>query len=232
MENSADQDQRMMSLLAAALKRPASERDSFLQHECGDDLDLLQEVTEAIDWEERMGSFLREPLVACPEMDRPFQPGEVVAGRFEIVREVGEGGMGVVYEAFDRKRSQRICVKTAKLGFRRVLSPELEGALKVRHPNICVVNEIHTAHTPGGDVDFLTMEFVEGETLASHLASHGKLSPVDALTVARQLCSAVAEAHRSGIIHRDLKSGNVMLCRSADGSLRAVITDFGLAGGT
>ena len=75
--------------------------------------------------------------------------------------------MGVVYEAFDRKRSQRICVKTAKLGFRQSLSPELEGALKVRHPNICVVNEIHTAQTPGGEVDFLTMEFLEGETLSA-----------------------------------------------------------------
>ena len=76
MENSAEQDQRVMSLLAAALKRPASERGLFLQHECRGDLELLHEVTEAIDWEERMGSFLREPLVACPEMDRPFQPGE------------------------------------------------------------------------------------------------------------------------------------------------------------
>ena len=85
--------------------------------------------------------------------------------------------MGVVYEAFDRKRGQRICVKTAKLGFRRALSPELEGALKVRHPNICVVNEIHTAQTPGGEVDFLTMEFLEGETLSTHLALHGRLSP-------------------------------------------------------
>ena len=140
--------------------------------------------------------------------------------------------MGVVYEAFDRKRSQRICVKTAKLGFRRALSPELEGALKVRHPNICVVNEIHTAQTPGGEVDFLTMEFLEGETLSTHLALHGKLSPEDALAVARQLCAAVTEAHRSGIIHRDLKSGNVMLCGASDGSLRAVITDFGLAGET
>jgi serine/threonine protein kinase/tetratricopeptide (TPR) repeat protein len=232
MEHSADQDQRVMSVLAAALKRPASERHAFLQDECRGDMELLREVTEAVDWEERMGNFLREPLIACPEMDRPFHPGEVVAGRFEIIREMGEGGMGVVYEAFDRKRKQRICVKTAKLGFRRALSPELEGALKVRHPNICVVNEIHTAQTPGGDVDFLTMEFLEGETLSEHLAAHGRLSPEDALAVARQLCAAVAEAHRSGIIHRDLKSGNVMLSRAADGGMRAVVTDFGLAGET
>ncbi len=230
MENSADQDQRIMNILAAALKRPAAERSAFLQSECRGDLELLREVEEAVDWEERMGSFLREPLIACPSLDRPFQCGEIIGGRFEIIREVGEGGMGVVYEAFDRKRSQRICVKTAKLGFRQALSPELEGALKVRHPNICVVNEIHTAQTPGGEVDFLTMEFLEGVTLSAYLAEHGRLAPADALSVARQLSAAVAEAHRSDIIHRDLKTGNVMVRRAADGSLRAVVTDFGLAG--
>ena len=112
MESSADQDQRVMSLLAAALKRPAPERETFLQHECRGDVELLHEITEAMDWERRMGGFLREPLVACPEIGLPFQRGEVVAGRFEIIREVGEGGMGVVYEGFDRKRSLCICVKT------------------------------------------------------------------------------------------------------------------------
>jgi serine/threonine protein kinase/Tfp pilus assembly protein PilF len=230
MENSADQDQRIMKLLAAALKRPATERCAFLQNECRGDLELLREVEEAVNWEERMGDFLREPLIACPSLDRPFQSGEIIGGRFEIIREVGEGGMGVVYEAFDRKRGQRICVKTAKLGFRQSLSPELEGALKVRHPNICVVNEIHTAQTPGGEVDFLTMEFLEGVTLSAYLAEYGRLSPQDALSVARQLSAAVAEAHRSDIIHRDLKSGNVMVRRGADGAMRAVVTDFGLAG--
>ena len=230
MENSADQDQRVMNMVAAALKRPATERHAFLQSECRGDLDFLREVQEAVDWEERMGDFLREPLIACPSLDRPFQSGEIVGGRFEIIREVGEGGMGVVYEAFDRKRSQRICVKTAKLGFRRSLSPELEGALKVRHPNICVVNEIHTAQTPGGEVDFLTMEFLEGVTLSAYLAEHGRLLPQDALSVARQLSAAVAEAHRSHIIHRDLKGGNVMVSDGADGRMRAVVTDFGLAG--
>ena len=230
MDNSAEQDQRVMRLLAAALKRPPAERDDFLRGECGDDRDLLREVTDAVAWEERMGDFLRRPLVACADMDRPFHQGEVVSSRFEIIREIGEGGMGVVYEAFDRKRKHRICIKTAKLGFRRALSPELEGALNVRHPNICVVNEIHSAQSAGGEIDFLTMEFIEGETLSAYLAAHGKLAPDDALSAARQLCAAVAEAHRSGVIHRDLKGGNVMLSRDRNGALRAVVTDFGLAG--
>ena len=72
MDDSADQDQRVMRLLAAALKRPAGERKSYLREQCGDDVELLQEVSEAVEWEDRMGDFLRRPLVACPDMDRPF----------------------------------------------------------------------------------------------------------------------------------------------------------------
>ncbi|MCU1235352.1 MAG: serine/threonine protein kinase with repeat [Candidatus Solibacter sp.] len=230
MEQGAEHDQRVMNLVAAAMRLPEDERSAFLERESRGDAELLAEARDSVEWEVRMGGFLREPLVTMPEMDRVFHAGQMVAGRFEIIREVGEGGMGVVYEAFDRKRNQRICIKTAKLGFRRALPPELEGALRVRHPNICMVNEIHTAQTPGGEVDFLTMEFLEGETLSRHLASHGRLSSEDALTVARQLCAALAEAHRSGIVHRDLKTGNIMVSRGAGGGLRAVITDFGLSG--
>jgi serine/threonine protein kinase/Tfp pilus assembly protein PilF len=150
--------------------------------------------------------------------------------RFEIVREIGQGGMGIVYEVFDRKRNQRIAIKSARLGFRRLLSPELEAALKVRHPNICLVNEIHTADTESGEVDFLTMELLEGPTLYARLAEAGKLPAVEALEIARQLCAGLAEAHRVGVIHKDLKTSNVILSRTSDGSPRVVITDFGLAG--
>ena len=79
-------------------------------------------------------------------------------------------------------------------------------------------------------LDFLTMEFVEGETLSLHLSAHGKIPQEEALEIARQLCAGLAEAHRSGIIHRDLKTGNVMLCPTAKEGLRVVIMDFGLAG--
>jgi serine/threonine-protein kinase len=91
-----------------------------------------------------------------------------------------------------------------------------------------VVNEIHTTETELGELDFLTMEFLDGETLACRLA-RGKLDEQEARDIARQLCAGVAAAHRSGILHRDLKTGNVILCRQKDGSIRAVITDFGLS---
>ena len=138
--------------------------------------------------------------------------------------------MGVVYEAFDRKRSQRICVKTAKLGFRQSLSPELEGALKVRHPNICVVNEIHTAQTPGGEVDFLTMEFLEGVTLSAYLAEHGKLAPRTP-SPSRDNCPPPLPKHIAAISSIAISRAATSWCAAAaDGGMRAVVTDFGLAG--
>ena len=184
---------------------------------------------EALQWEERMGSFLCEPFLNSVAFAPPFEPGQVVTERFEIVREIGAGGMGVVYEAFDRRRQQRIAIKAAKPGFQRLLSPELEGALQVRHHNICLVNEIHATQTSAGEIDFLTMELLQGETLASRIGAGGKLGHEEALEIAVQLCAAVAEAHRSGVLHRDLKSGNVILCKEQNGGCRAVITDFGLA---
>ncbi|HEV2989560.1 MAG TPA: protein kinase [Candidatus Angelobacter sp.] len=229
MKIDPERDHRLMTMVATALQQPAELRRSFLQDACHDDIQLYLEASETLEWEERMGNFLLEPLLVFKDLERPFRPGEVICERFEIVREVGEGGMGVVYEAYDRKRKQRIAIKSAKAGFRRLLTPELESALQVRHANICLVNEIHSADTSQGEIDFLTMEFLDGQSLAAALSSGIRFSPAEALEIARQLCSGLAEAHRSAIIHRDLKSANVILSRSAEGTFRAVITDFGLA---
>lgn len=231
MEISPEHDERVMKIVAEARQQPPAERESFLRHTCDTAPQLYAEIADTLKWEDRMGSFLREPLIARTVVSLPFQEGQVVEHRFEIVRIIGEGGMGVVYEAIDRKRNLRIAIKSAKPGFQRLLSPELEGALKVRHPNICLVNQIHTAKINGGEVDFLTMEFLQGETLSAHLAQEGKLEPAAALEVARQLCAGLSEAHRSGVIHGDLKSANIMLCSEEDGRRRVVITDFGLAWG-
>lgn len=219
-----------MDLVADALQRPPEERELFVQQACEGDEELLRAVNDALAWETRNASFLTAPWMEFTRLIRPFAPGEIVADRFEIVREIGEGGMGIVYEAIDGKRHLRIAIKAAKPGFQRLLSPELEGALKVRHSNVCLVNQIHTAQTQYGEIDFLTMEFLEGETLAERLDREGAMPEPAALSIARQLCLGLAEAHRSGVIHRDLKTSNIILAQNADGSTRAVITDFGLAG--
>jgi tetratricopeptide (TPR) repeat protein len=231
METSPKHDERVMQLVAEARRQSPAEREAFLRQECETDPILYQEVADTLKWDDRMGSFLQAPLIKLVVVARPFQTGEVIDGRFEIVRIIGEGGMGVVYEAIDRKRNLRIAIKSAKPGFQRLLSPELEGALRVRHPNICLVNQIHSTKTDKGDVDFLSMEFLQGETLTARLDKGGKLDTGQALNIARQLCAGLSEAHRSGVIHGDLKSNNIILCQNEDGSMRPVITDFGLARG-
>jgi eukaryotic-like serine/threonine-protein kinase len=232
MESDHEQDERVMTLVAAALRLKVEDRESFIRIASGADDDLYRQAAETLEWEQRMGNFLQQPMITLEELVHPFAAGQVISQRFEIVREIGEGAMGVVYEAFDRKRNQRIAIKAAKPGFRRLLSPELEGALKVRHPNVCLVNEIHTAQSKHGEIDFLTMELLEGGTLSARLSACGELSVKDATEIARQLCAGLAEAHRMGVIHRDLKASNVMLCENAHGAFRAVITDFGLSGET
>ena len=227
MKSDAQLDDEIMRVFETVLKH-SGDRHAYLR-EIAQDGTLVMAVDEQLNWHERMGNFLLQPLNVYKQWERPFQAGQTVSNRFEIIREVGEGGMGIVYEAFDRKRKQRIAIKSAKPGFHTFLSPELESAIKVRHPNICLVNEIHTAETVHGEIDFLTMEFLDGETLSDRMARQGRLIEEDAMEITRQLCAALAEAHRSGVIHRDLKGNNIILTRTADQRLRAVITDFGLA---
>lgn len=219
-----------MALVTAVLEKPAGAREAYLRLACAGNDELYREAAEVVTGEEMMGRFMQYPMVVLEDPARSVCAGQIVSDRFEIVRQIGEGGMGIVYEAHDRKRDQRIALKFAKAGFQRLLSPELEGALSVRHPNICLVNQLHDTEINGSVVDFIAMELVEGETLSSYLSQCGKLQQTEALDVTRQLCAGIAEAHRKGIIHRDLKSGNVMLCRTADEGLRVVIMDFGLAG--
>jgi serine/threonine protein kinase/tetratricopeptide (TPR) repeat protein len=230
MPSSIECDERVIDVVADALQKPPEERELFVSATCNGDEKLRRAVMDALADEDKMGAFLSAPWIEFTRLSSPFACGEIVADRFAIVREIGEGGMGVVYEALDRKRNLKIAIKAAKPGFQRLLTPELEGALKVRHPNICLVNQIHTAQTQFGEIDFLSMEFLDGETLADRLERVGALPEPTAMAIARQLCLGLAEAHRSGVIHRDLKTSNVILAQSPDGSTRAVITDFGLAG--
>ena len=100
MERSAERDERVMALLAAARQRPPAERDGYLRAECDGDEELLQEVLETLDWEERMGHFLLDPVITATRGDPPFRTGDIIAGRFQIIGEIGQGGMGVVYGSF------------------------------------------------------------------------------------------------------------------------------------
>src|SRR5215467_12119778 len=94
-----------------------------------------------------------------------FRSNDLICDRFRIVRKIGEGGMAVVYEAIDEKLGERRALKFAKAGYSRQIPPEARSALRVTHENICRTYEIHTADRGTPPVDFISMEFLEGETL-------------------------------------------------------------------
>src|SRR5579864_2279441 len=157
-----------------------------------------------------------------------FVPGQIVAERYRIVALAGRGGMGEVYRAEDLRLSQVVAIKLLPQSLSQDAAAlarfhsEVRIARQVSHPNICRVFDI-------GDVDgipFLTMEYVDGEDLASVVRRIGRLSADKAVEVARQICAGLAAAHERGVIHRDLKPANVML----DGAGKIRLTDFGLAG--
>ncbi len=218
-----------MALLEGALNLPEEARSSFLDTSCADP-EIRAEVEQRLQWEQRMGDFLCDPVIHfVGPLDRGFDPGDQLAGRFRIIREVGRGGMGIVYEAFDEKLERRVALKSARAGFGQRLPPEARAAREVSSFNVCKVHELHSAETELGEFEFLSMEFIDGETLAERLARTGPLPPAEALEIARQVCSGLAQAHRQGVIHSDLKAGNIILAQSRQGRTRAVITDFGLA---
>jgi eukaryotic-like serine/threonine-protein kinase len=231
MENKAQDDDLVMNLVELALNQPEQERRAYLQKACAGESELFDQAWEYVQWESRMQGFLLEPLYSPPVNEHPFEPGELLDGRFRILREIAQGGMGVVYEAMDERLERRIAIKCAKTGFRKRLPPEVRHAREITHPNVCKIFEIHTARTPAGEIDFVTMEYLEGETLADRL-KRGPLPEVEARVIARQLCSGLAEAHGKGVIHGDLKSNNVILTKVTDAPTRSVITDFGMSRAT
>jgi eukaryotic-like serine/threonine-protein kinase len=169
---------------------------------------------------------------------RSFAPGQVLAGRYEIVRMIGHGAMGEVYEAKDNALQERVALKIisqeiasneqAILRFKR----EIQLARKVTHPNVCRIfefgchQESKEASLPA--TTFLTMELLEGETLTERLRRTGPMTREEALPIIEQLAAGLGAAHEAGVIHRDFKTGNVILVAAGDG-IRAVIADFGLA---
>ena len=221
-------NQRIMKLVEEALRHSEAEREDFLKQACGSNAGDFEQAWHYVEWEQRMQGFLLDPLIKRDEAELKLAPDELLQERFRIVREVAQGGMGVVYEARDERLGRRIALKCAKAGFGNELPPEVRHATEVSHPNVCKIYEIHTTRIQQQVVDFITMEFLEGETLANRI-KRGRIPLDQAVTIARQLAAGLAEAHHNGVIHGDIKSNNVVLTKSNDGAVRAVITDFGLA---
>lgn len=148
-------------------------------------------------------------------------------GRYRVERELGQGGMGAVYLAHDTVLERQVALKFPKFGNRDAtklisrFSKEARSMAAIRHPNLCAIYDL-------GKIDefhFLSMEFIEGKTLAQILSSERQITEHEAAQLISQVCRAVQLAHDAGVVHRDLKPANIM----TDVTGRPVVMDFGLA---
>jgi hypothetical protein len=190
-----------------------------------------------------MSAPVRRLMSSGPIPAGGFTPGMVLAGRYRVIGLLGRGGMGEVYRADDLKLGQPVALKFLPKNWgadpvrRERFYAEVRIARQVSHPNVCRVYDVSELDGPstrvagaqpersGQGSHFLTMEYIDGEDLASLLKRIGSLHGTKALDVARQLCAGLAAAHNKGVLHRDLKPANVMI----DGRGHVRITDFGLA---
>ena len=157
-----------------------------------------------------------------------FAPGTLLGNRYRVVERLGRGGMGEVYRADDLKLGQPVALKFLPADVDRdparltQLHTEVRMARQVSHPNVCRVYDIDEIEGS----TFLSMEYVDGEDLATLLRRIGRFPEDRGLEIARQICAGLAAAHERNVVHRDLKPANVML----DGAGKVRLTDFGLAG--
>src|SRR4030095_9914002 len=161
-----------------------------------------------------------------------FDPGERL-GRYEIVARSGAGAMGEVYRARDSRLDRIVAVKV--ISARLAQGDEARSRLQAGARTIAALNDPHicTIHDVGreGDLDYLVLEYLEGETLTDRIRRSGALPIAEALAIAVQIGDALDRAHRAGIVHRDLKPGNVMLVHRGghSGAPEVKLLDFGVA---
>jgi hypothetical protein len=227
---------RVKEVFNQAVELPPDERASFLDAACGADTPLRNRVERLLNSLADAGTFLASPTQTSPAGQPALEgaqlgPGSTLATRYRIVELAGRGGMGEVYRAEDLKLGQTVALKLLpeELGHDEArlsrLLDEVRIARQVSHPNVCRVYDVGEADTSTGSVHFLSMEWIEGQDLASVLRTEGRLPADRATFIARQICAGLAAAHDCQVVHRDLKPSNVML--DARGVAR--ITDFGLA---
>ena len=240
MEAMAESQNLVEDLFEAALAQPPEKRSAYVDSACPDLPEVRHLVKMLLLADEQAGDFLETPILSNPDTEREptptFEPGSTVAGRFQIHRFIARGGMGEVYEAWDSELRERVAIKTIRPDlaqsseiierFRR----EVKQARAISHPNICRIHELFGDVAPSGaKVWFLSMEFLDGHTLSEHITHNGPIKPALAFDLLGQIVSGLSAAHANGVIHRDLKTGNIMLVTGSLGNLRAVIADFGLA---
>jgi serine/threonine protein kinase/Tfp pilus assembly protein PilF len=221
---------KVREIFDAALERGPEERADFVAQACGDDGQLRAEVESLLSSHGDAKSFLEKPAVEKvadviePETKK-LESGRLF-GHYEIIRQIGEGGMGEVYLARDKKLDRKVAVKILNANFSRHESNlhrflrEAKTASALNHPNILIVHDVGTSD----DDHFIVSEYIKGQTLRERLKGK-RLSFHEALDIAIQTANALAAAHEANLVHRDIKPENIMI--RPDGFVK--VLDFGLA---
>ena len=235
------------NLLHSALERPTGERDQFLREACAGNEALEREVHSLLLARKEAGSFLETPAIKVAAQALANQQGEgeqasstehvkglsrlalpAQIGQYRIVRLLGEGGMGVVYEAAQEHPDRAVALKVVKPGLERSLlrrfEHESQALARLQHPGIAHIYEAGVADTGFGPQPYFAMEFIRGQTLREYVQAH-HLSLRERLQLMVKICEAVDHAHQRGLIHRDLKPGNILV----DDTGQPKILDFGVA---
>jgi serine/threonine protein kinase len=233
---SPDLWQRLKPLYARAMEMAPFERKRFVNEACGTDVRLREELEVLLNSPSQLDT-LANPFVGFPN---PFSSdalaeGKTILGRFTVVKRLGAGGMGEVYQAIDSElggialKTIRPELTTNQNLFQR-FRKEVQLARKITSLHVCRVHEFFPARCDDlqSHPAFLTMELLEGVTLANRIRDRGQLDPREARDIAIEACEGLKAIHDAGVIHRDLKSQNVMLAVRA-GRKCVVLMDFGVA---
>jgi serine/threonine-protein kinase len=205
---------------------PEGRRADSLDEACAEDHELRQEVESLLSSYETSADFLEQPAATVFASLSAAGPLEgLTIGPYRVGSRVGAGGMGEVYKALDTRLGRSVAMKVLPAHLatdpmvRERFEREARAVAALNHPHICTLYDVGAQD----GINFLVMEFLEGETLAAML-TRGPVPLPKALEYATQIASALDKAHRAGIVHRDLKPGNVMVTPGG-----AKLLDFGLA---
>ena len=220
--------QQITAIFQAALQQPGSERAAFVSERCGNDDSLQREVDAMLASHDQASRFIEEPAINVAgkqSSDGASLIGQTIA-HYQVLALIGSGGMGDVYLALDTKLGRKVALKLLPEYLAgdpqrtRLFTKEARAASALNHPNIITIHEIGQF----GDRYYIAMEYVEGETLRSHIYEQ-KTPLTKLLKYLQQVAEGLTKAHANGIVHRDLKPDNIMI--TSDGY--AKILDFGLA---
>ncbi len=222
----ATQQSELEALNTALERRVADQVEEILQRSKQIEALNLQLRTQVRDRSRALAVAL-ERLADADIQTRPLE-GRLLDGRFEVLRRIGVGGMGAVYEGVDRHTRERVAIKTVRgdlgsTGLLKRFLREAEAVATLRHP--AIVRMLHVDIDEDGTL-YQVQELIQGEPLSQVLDRHGRFAPPVATRLLAELAGALAAAHERGVVHRDIKPGNIMCTRTAPG---LKLLDFGIA---